>query len=103
MKLLKLIILSSALFISTPGFAKESTKVDSYDALIETAFIRPVSFVGLAVGSALFVGISPLTALASIPAPHNAFELLADILVVKPAKFTFVRPIGDYEYNEGLE
>ncbi len=103
MKLLKLIILSSALCISTPGFAKESTKVDGYDALVEVLAIRPVSFVGTIVGTALYVGISPLTALASIPAPHNAFKLLADVLVVKPAKFTFVRPIGDYEYNEGLE
>jgi hypothetical protein len=63
--------------------------------LFDVIVYRPIGFAVTIVGAALFIGISPFTALASIPAPHDAFEQTADILVFTPGEYTFTRPIGD--------
>ena len=104
MKLVKSFAFVLLLAISSSSFAEGTTtsEPDGYDVMMDAVFLRPLGFVGTMVGSALFVGLSPLVAVASIPAPHDAFEKLADTIVVKPAKYTFVRPVGDYDYNEGL-
>ncbi|MEO1879121.1 MAG: hypothetical protein ABGX40_03995 [Methylococcales bacterium] len=92
-----------ALAISTNSYAgTPASEADGYDVMMDVVFLRPLGFVGTVIGSAVFVGLSPLVAVASIPAPHDAFKRLADTLVVKPAKYTFVRQVGDYDYNEGL-
>ncbi len=68
--------------------------------LADIVLFRPLGLVTTIVGSAIFVGISPLTAFASIPKPHNAFEKAAQFLINEPAKFTFVRPLGVYYPDE---
>jgi hypothetical protein len=68
---------------------------DSAFVLFDIIVYRPLGFAATIVGAALFVGISPFTALASIPAPHDAFEQTADILIFTPGEYTFTRPIGD--------
>jgi len=101
MKCFKLFFLATTMLVSSSCFATENGKADGYDVVIDMA-LRPLSFAGMLIGSGLYIGLSPLTAFATIPAPHDAFVLLADTLVVKPAKYTFVRPVGNYTYNEGL-
>jgi len=102
MKFLKLFVCASTLLISSTCFATGNGKADGYDVVIDMV-LRPLSFVGTVTGTVLYVGLSPLTAIVAIPAPHDAFVLLADTIIVKPAKYTFVRPVGDYTYNEGLK
>lgn len=101
MKCLKLFVFATTLLVSSTCFATGNGKADGYDVVIDMV-LRPLSFSGMMTGAVLYVGLSPLTAIATIPAPHDAFVLLADTIVVKPAKYTFVRPVGDYTYNEGL-
>ena len=104
MKSVKSLVLVIALTFSTSCFAATpASQADGYDVIIDAVLLRPFGFATMVVGSALFVGLSPLVAIASIPAPHDAFVRLADTIVVKPAKYTFVRPVGDYNYNEGLK
>lgn len=104
MKIIKSLTIVLTFMFASPSFAElQAYEADGYDVLIESVFLRPFGLLGTVVGSAIFVGVSPLTAIASIPAPHDAFVKLADTIVVKPAKYTFVRPIGDYTYNEGLK
>ncbi|MGR8997923.1 MAG: hypothetical protein ACU88J_02595 [Gammaproteobacteria bacterium] len=104
MKIFKSLLLAFAVSFASPGFAKQQEiKADGYDYLIDV-FLRPLGFVEIIAGTATFVVLSPLTAIASIPAPkENAFAELADSLVVKPVKFTFVRPVGDYTFMGGQE
>jgi len=102
MKFLKLFVCATTLLLSSTCFATGHGKADGYDVVIDMV-LRPVSFVGMITGAVVYVGLSPLTAIATIPSPHNAFVLLADTIIVKPAKYTFVRPVGDYTYNEGLK
>ncbi len=69
---------------------------EAVDVLADVVIVRPLSLAGTIAATGLFIGLSPLTALASIPYPYDAFSRVADILLVKPASFTFVRPVGKY-------
>jgi hypothetical protein len=69
---------------SDPGFV-----------LLDVILYRPVGLVATILGTAAFIGLSPLTAFASIPAPHDAFKKTGNILIFAPAAYTFIRPIGD--------
>ena len=66
--------------------AQDDTTSTAADVLVE----RPLSFVATLVGSVLFVVSLPFAAASG--SVHQA----ADTLVVKPAEFTFQRPIGDF-------
>jgi hypothetical protein len=103
MKIFHSLLLVFAVGFISPAVAQpQEIKADVSDYLID-AVLRPLGFVEMIAGTATFVVLSPLTAIASIPAPkENAFAELADTLVVNPAKFTFVRPVGDYNYKGGL-
>lgn len=67
---------------------------DSAFVLFDVFVYRPIGLAATIVGAALFVGLSPLTALASIAPPHDAFAKTADILIVAPGEYTFTRPVG---------
>jgi len=98
-KVSSLVLLLSAAAAS-PGFAQTQQPVESdgYDVMMDI-ILRPIGIVGTIVGAGLFVGLSPVTALAEIPSPHDAFEKLGNTIVCKPFKWTFERPVGDYKYN----
>jgi len=100
MKKVSSLALLFSVAVSTPGFAQTPPPVESdgYDVMMDI-FLRPAGIVGTLVGAGLFVGLSPVTALAAIPYPHDAFEKLGNEIVCKPFKFTFERPVGDYEYG----
>ena len=87
--------------LTVPSFADNNVvESDGYDYMGEM-FIRPFGIATTIIGAGVYVGISPLTALFMIPKPHDSFVMLADTLVCQPFKWTFMRPIGDYEYKEG--
>lgn len=100
MKKVSSLVLLLSMTAATPGFAQyqQAVESDGYDVMMDI-FLRPLGIVGTLVGSALFVGLSPVTALAAIPYPHDAFEKLGNTIVCKPFKYTFERPVGDYQYN----
>ncbi|MFA6164083.1 MAG: hypothetical protein WC685_11715 [Methylobacter sp.] len=64
----------------------------------DVLFYRPVGFIATVIGTGVFIGISPLTAFASIPAPHDAFVKTGKILILSPANYTFVRHLGDRSF-----
>ena len=57
---------------------------------------RPLGLAATVAGTALFVVFSPFTALSSIAPPHDAFERTADVFIVVPATYTFLRPVGKF-------
>ena len=59
--------------------------------IVDAVVARPACFVATVIGSAFFVVALPF-ALAS-----KSVNRAADALVVKPAKATFTRPLGDFE------
>lgn len=61
--------------------------------------LRLGGFVATVVGTGLFIGTSPITGLMTALHPHNAIGKAADFLVVRPGRYTFVRPTGDFNYD----
>jgi hypothetical protein len=57
---------------------------------------RPLGLATTITGSALFVVLSPFIGLSAIAPPHDAFERVADVFIVVPATYTFLRPVGKF-------
>lgn len=94
-KLLISITLFSVISFSVPAYAEtEEGKYNPMFALTDIIFLRPMGLIATVAGSALFIGLSPVTALASITPPHDAFSHMGHYLVMTPVDFTFSRPIG---------
>jgi hypothetical protein len=91
----KALLLIFLLGLSLPCRANEPLPTTA--VVGDILFMRPSGLILTLVGSALFVGLSPLTAIAAISPPHDAFEVAADVLVLRPANFTFNRPVGVME------
>jgi hypothetical protein len=87
-KLLTLVcVLAVSLGSVTPCVA--STDSGPLEVVADVLIVRPGCFVATVLGSALFVVALPAAAISrSVPQT-------ADTLVVKPAKATFSRPVGD--------
>ena len=82
--------------ISAPAYAEETDEDYSPFYVVPDILIyRPFGIAFTLIGASLFVVMSPLTAIASIPAPHDAFDKTLDILVMAPGRYTFVRPLGN--------
>ena len=108
MKIAGFLIVMSALTFSASSCA-DSRVVNgrSHILTVETPGINTVldiplrlgGFVATIVGTGLFIGTSPITGLMTAIRPHNAIQKAAEFLVVRPGKYTFVRPTGDFNYD----
>jgi len=76
---------------------KAPRTVSTYDVALDVA-LRPASFIGMIVGTGLFVGLAPFTAISQAFPPHDSFDKMARLLIVQPAYYTFSRPVGDYTH-----
>ena len=77
--------------------AKEATEASDYNPLFvpfDLLIFRPIGLATTIAGTALFIAMSPITALSSIAPPHDAFARVADVFIVVPATYTFLRPMG---------
>lgn len=72
---------------SSPGLGGNEPSAGSMVA--DLILVRPASLIGTAVTTAVFVVSLPFSLLGGNV--HQA----ADLLVVRPAEYTFVRPLGD--------
>jgi len=89
-KLLTTICVLAVGFGSTASsFAGEES--NPLEVTADVLVVRPACLVATVVGSAVFVIALPAGLLS------NSVHKMADTLVVKPAKATFTRPVGDME------
>jgi hypothetical protein len=61
--------------------------------------LRLGGFITTIVGTALFIGTSPITGLMTAIYPHNAIQKTAEFLIVRLGTYTFVQPTGDFNYD----
>ena len=94
-KLIRFVILLSVMSCSAVAHSQSVEEADPGFVLLDVLLYRPVGLVVTVIGAGAFIGLSPLTALASIPAPHDAFLKTSKILILAPAAYTFVRPLGN--------
>ncbi|TAK61049.1 hypothetical protein [Methylobacter sp.] len=97
-KLTGFFILVSIISCSTVAHSQDVEEVRPGFVLLDVLLYRPVGLAATIIGTGLYIGISPLTALASIPEPHDAFVKTGKILILLPANYTFVRPLGDRSF-----
>lgn len=86
-----------AALVAAPASAVNSQRVDEFDneyapPMMDVLVLRPVGLVGLALSSVLWVPAQLLT-LAVNP---SQWYMPMDHLLVKPARFVFVDPIGSH-------
>jgi hypothetical protein len=97
-KLISLFILLSAMCCSAVAHSQSVEENDPGFVLLDVLFYRPLGMVATVIGTGAFIGLSPLTAFASIPEPHDAFLKTSKILILAPAAYTFIRPLGNRDF-----
>jgi len=106
-KYLLISLLTSLLFTPTlhaeAPVTSDKARYDPMFVPIDILLFRPLGLATTIAGSALFVAVSPFTALSSIAPPHDAFERVGDIFVVLPATYTFMRPVGDKRFTRNYD
>ena len=90
--------LTAALLLSTvatsPSFAQTRSKEDAANAspVLDVMLMRPAGFVSLVVGVGLMAVLTPIILITRPQEINKPFEQL----VVKPARFLWVDPIGGH-------
>lgn len=82
------LVLALSLATVDTTFAQEDAALNT---IADTIVVRPACFIATIVGSAFFVISLP------IAATSRSVKKAANVLVVKPARATFTRPLGDME------
>ena len=93
-----LVTAAISLLLATVGMADNGTTNDNDDvyaseaalAAVDVVLVRPVTFVGTAVGFVGFAATSPFTAMAGVA--EDSWKAL----VQNPAEYTLDRDLGDF-------
>ena len=88
-KLIAFLVAFSLITSAVPVMAGE---IDEADIIADALVVRPVSFAAMLVGSVIFVVALPFSI------PSGSVGTVGQEIVVTPAKYTFVRPLGDFDY-----
>lgn len=87
--LASLVLVTSTVLTSQQAIASSVDQEDKGPAMVgDLLLARPIGFIATVLGTGVFVISLPLTLLGG-----NVGEA-ADALVITPAKFTFMRPLG---------
>ena len=87
-KLMLLLIVCLLLFNTTPAVADFD---EAFITVGDIVIARPFGLAGLVIGSAAFIVSLPFAAAS------GSVEQTADTLVSGPFRFTFTRPLGDFQ------
>jgi len=87
------VICLSTVILGMPAISNaEMDKYDPSAAMIaDFVLVRPLGILATATGAVFFIGSAPFSAIGG----NLGAALKA--MIVKPAKFTFVRPLGDFD------
>ncbi|MBP7341101.1 MAG: hypothetical protein PHG54_04755 [Smithellaceae bacterium] len=77
---------------ATPALAYEASDAD---VIGDVLLARPAGIVGIVAGSVVFVVSLPFSL------PTGSVPKVAQRLILDPVEFTFVRPVGDFDYRLG--
>jgi hypothetical protein len=93
MAVMAAVMLLSTVF-STAGMAQTRSQTDAANApvAVDVLLLRPAGFISLIVGTGLFILASPIVLLTR---PHEIGKPFKQ-LVVRPAKFLWVDPLGGH-------
>ena len=89
-KLIAFLVIFALIMSAVPTMASE---IDDADIIVDALVVRPVSFASIVVGSVIFVVVLPFSI------PSHSVGTVGQQIVVAPARYTFVRPLGDFNYE----
>ncbi len=84
-KIAFLLVVAAVVCVSAPAFGSGE---DDAAVLADVIFVRPVGLAAVVVGTALFIVALPFSI------PSGSVEHTAQVLIVEPFNYTFLRPIG---------
>ena len=87
------LLMVMAIITSAAPACAEITQSDV--VVIDVALIRPVGIVSVVVGTALFILSLPVSI------PSGSVGTAANSLVKDSFEYTFIRPVGDFDYELG--
>lgn len=91
--LLAALLLSVPAQAQSPGGPDTSPPPPDYGAnTFDVLVLRPLGFVGVVIGAALFVPVAVITA----PGGRDTLEEALEMFVLVPGKFVFTRPLGSF-------
>jgi hypothetical protein len=88
-----ILVLCALIAVSAPALAE--TPKDGMVMVADVLLARPMGLVTIVFGSVMWVIALPFSI------PSDSVDLAGQLLVVDPCKFTFVRPLGDFDYKMG--
>lgn len=91
-KLIVFLMVFALIAIAAPAMANEPT---SETIVPDVLLVRPLGLVSLVAGSVIFVISLP------VAIPTGSVGKVGQRLVLDPVEFTFVRPIGNFDYKLG--
>lgn len=89
-KLIAFLVIFALITSAVPVVAGE---IDEADIIADALVVRPVSFASIVLGSVIFVVALPFSI------PTGSVDTVGRHVVVAPYRYTFVRPLGDFDYN----
>jgi hypothetical protein len=92
-KTIAMLVILSFVMSSVPAFGSEPK--DGIEVAADVLLVRPVSLVALVVGTAMCIVALPF-AITS-----GSTDKAGQLLVLDPLKYTFMRPLGDFDYKVG--
>lgn len=88
------VALALALLLTSPGIQAQQDNTVSgdraTDMVVDVVVMRPLGLAATVIGTVLTVVALPFTI------PSGSVEASAQELIVKPAEYTFKRPLGDF-------
>jgi hypothetical protein len=84
------ILVLAFLMVSVPVFAGTENDLD---VAVDTVFARPLGIVSIVGGAALWIVSFPFAAIS------GNLTKTTETLITNPVKYTFARPIGDFDYG----
>lgn len=91
-KLIAFLLLFALIAGAVPALANEPTDAS---VVADVLLVRPVSLASIVVGSVVFVIALPFSL------PTRSAGKVGQRMVLDTVEFTFVRPVGDFDYKLG--
>ncbi len=92
-KAIAMFVACALIMSSVPAFAEPPK--DGMVIVADVLFARTTGLVAIVVGSAMWIVALPFSI------PSGSVDRASQLLVVDPCKYTFVRPLGDFDYKVG--
>lgn len=88
--LIALLVVFTLVTSTAPAMAAIASDTKDADVIADALVVRPIGIASIVLGSVIFVVALPFSI------PTRSVGKVGKLIVVDPCKYTFVRPMGDF-------